>query len=348
MKYRIRTALVMLPIIGLAFVVRGFASEVVLVEIPSYDRIAARAKFKRPTSTPFPKENACTAERAALGKALFFDPRLSAANSISCASCHNPGFSWGDGLPKGIGHGSKEVGRRTPTILNVAWGELYFWDGRAESLEEQALGPIAAPGEMNLPLDKMVDKVKSIAGYKPMFEKAYPGEGIDEKIVAKAIATYERTVVSGIAPFDEWIAGKETAISEKAKHGFDLFNTKALCVQCHSGWNFTDDGFHDIGLLSTDLGRGAHLTQIEAVQYAKKTPTLRNVDRRAPYMHDGSQRTMEEVVDFYNEGGKVKRPSLDINIKPLGLTPTEVDALCEFMHALTSVDPPVTIPQLPL
>jgi len=312
-----------------------------------YAREAVKAKFKRPASIPFPKDNACTADRETLGKVLFFDTRLSGANCTACASCHNPGFSWGDALPHGVGFGSKELGRRTPTILNVAWGEEYFWDGRADSLEAQALGPIKSPGEMNMPLDKMLEKINVIAGYKPLFEKAYPCEGITEKTVAKAIATFERTVVSGTAPFDEWVNGRENAISESAKRGFDLSNTKALCVQCHTGWNFTDDGFHDIGVADDDIGRGKVLPGIPAVQHAFKTPTLRNIAQRRPYLHGGSEKTLEDVVHFYNQGGKANRDSLDVNVKPLHLTGQEMHDLCEFMLTLSSADKPVTIPALP-
>lgn len=312
-----------------------------------YDRAATRLKYKRPAKSPSPADNAPSTERVALGKALFFDPRLSASGVTSCGTCHNPSFAWGDGMPRAVGHGMKTLGRRTPTILNVAWGELYFWDGRAASLEEQALGPIKAAGEMNLPLDQMLAKVKAVAGYTPMFDAAYPGEGITENTVAKAIANFERTVVSARAPFDEWISGNEAAISESAKRGFDLFNTKAECFQCHAGWNFTDDGFHDIGLRSEDPGRGAIIPQAEGVQFAKKTPTLRNVDRRAPYMHDGSEGTLDEVVRFYNRGGDVQRANLDIHVKPLQLSDAEITALCDFMHTLTSDDPAVTLPVLP-
>lgn len=312
-----------------------------------YDRAATRLKYRRPVKTPAPGDNAPSAERVALGKALFFDPRLSASGITSCGTCHNPSFAWGDGMSRAVGHGMKTLGRRTPTILNVAWGELYFWDGRAASLEEQALGPIKAAGEMNLPLDRMLAKIQSVAGYTPMFDKAYPGEGITENTVAKAIANFERTVVSARAPFDEWISGNEAAISESAKHGFDLFNTKAECYQCHSGWNFTDDGFHDIGLRSDDPGRGAIIPQAEGVKFAKKTPTLRNVDQRAPYMHDGSEDTLDHVVRFYNRGGDVKRASLDIHVKPLQLSDDEIKALCDFMHTLTSEDPAITLPVLP-
>lgn len=312
-----------------------------------YDRTAVRLKYKRPTKIPAPTDNTHTPARAELGKALFFDPRLSASGITSCGSCHNPSFAWGDGLPRAVGHNMKTLGRRTPTILNVAYGELFFWDGRAASLEEQALGPIKAEGEMNLPLDQMLAKVKAVAGYTPMFEAAYPGEGITEDTVAKAIANFERTVVSARAPFDEWISGNETALSESAKRGFDLFNTKAACFQCHSGWNFTDDGFHDIGLRSADPGRGAHLPQIESVQFAKKTPTLRNVNQRAPYMHDGSEATLDQVVRFYNRGGDAQRTSRAIHVKPLNLSDDEIKALCDFMATLTSADPAITLPVLP-
>jgi cytochrome c peroxidase len=313
----------------------------------TYDRESAKAQFKRPDRIPFPAHNAYTPARAELGKALFFDPRLSGSNAISCASCHNPAFSWGDALPKGIGHGSKPVGRRTPTILNTAFAELLFWDGRAESLEEQALGPISAPGEMNLPADQLVSKIKSIRGYEERFSAAYPGEGISPQTIGKAIATFERTVISGRAPFDEWIDGREDAISPSARHGFDIFMTKADCVKCHVGWNFTDNGFHDIGIRGDDLGRGKHLPDIEAVFYAFKTPTLRNVDHRGPFMHDGSEARIEDVVAFYNRGGDVARPSRALHVKPLNLNQAEIDALCDFLRTLTSNDGPVSIPTLP-
>ena len=314
---------------------------------PAYERGAAKGLFRRPADVPHPANNPPSLARIELGKALFFDPRLSGSNAISCASCHNPAFSWGDALPKGLGHGSKPVGRRTPTILNTAFAELLFWDGRAESLEQQALGPISAPGEMNLPADQLVAKLKSIRGYEAMFEAAYPREGITEQTIGKAIAAFERTVISGRAPFDAWIEGEEHAISESAKRGFDLFNTKASCVKCHSGWNLTDHGFHDIGVAGDDLGRGKLLPEIEAVRHAFKTPTLRNVDHRGPYLHDGSERTLEDVVLFYNRGGAVKRASVSTDVKALNLDRSEVEDICNFLRTLTSDDRPVSIPRLP-
>lgn len=305
------------------------------------------AAYKRPKDIPFPKDNAYSRDRKELGRALFFDPRLSGSNWISCATCHNPGLSWGDGLPKALGHGMKQLERRTPTVLNLAWGELMLWDGRASSLEEQALAPIESSAEMNLSHDQMQIKLDSIAAYKPLFEKAYPGEGVNKQTVARALATFQRTLVSREAPFDRWVKGKTTAISESAKRGFVLFNEKALCSKCHSGWRFTDDSFHDIGVAGDDIGRGKILPEIEVMQHAFKTPTLRNVDHRAPYMHDGSEQTLEDVIEFYNRGGAVKRPSLSEHIKPLGLSSSEKTDLLNFLKTLTSDDRPVAAPALP-
>jgi cytochrome c peroxidase len=309
-------------------------------------RSETKKKYARPLAIPFPADNQFSKDKELLGRTLFFDPRLSGSHSIACSNCHNPGFAWGDGLPKAIGTGMKILGRRSPTILNSAWTELLFWDGRAESLEQQALGPIAAPGEMNQALDAMVATVTAIPEYRSLFSRAYPGETVSSATVAKAIATFERTIVSGKAPFDEWIEGRENAISEDAKSGFDLFNGKAACAKCHTDWMFSDSGFHDIGIDGSDPGRAKHL-HLEAMQNAFKTPTLRNVDRRAPYMHDGSEATLDQVVEFYDRGGKVQRPSLAPEIKALHLNPREKQQLVEFMKTLTSLDAPVAVPAMP-
>jgi cytochrome c peroxidase len=313
---------------------------------PVYNRSYWKAKYTRPRSIPFPSGNQFSQEREILGRTLFFDPRLSGSGVISCATCHNPGFSWGDALPKGIGQGMKELRRRTPTILNTGWADLLFWDGRAESLEEQALDPVASPAEMDQPLDKMAAMLANIPGYRTMFNRAYPGEEIAPKTVAQAIATFERTIVSGQAPFDKWVAGQESAISGAAKRGFDLFNTKAGCQKCHGEWNFTDNGFHDIGVAGNDRGRGAVLP-LEAMQHAFKTPTLRNVDRRGPYMHDGSEASLENVVDLYDQGGREKRPSLAPEVGPLHLTAQEKADLTMFLRTLTSEDQRIEFPLLP-
>jgi cytochrome c peroxidase len=305
-----------------------------------------KALYKRPDTVPFPADNPYTAAKVALGKTLYFDTRLSGANLLSCAACHSPAYGWGDGQPRGIGHGMHQLGRRSPSIINAAFGPIFMWDGRAGSLEEQALGPIKTDVEMNLPIDQLMLRLKAIPGYTPMFEAAFPNEGIKPDTVARAIATYERTVVSARAPFDAWIDNDERAISEDAKRGFALFNTKAGCNQCHSGWNFTDSSFHDIGLTSEDIGRGKFLPMIEKMQHAFKTPGLREIALRGPYMHDGSVATLEAVVEQYDKGG-VDRPSRSVLIKPLGLTTQEKHDLVAFMLTLTSENEPTTVPVLP-
>ncbi|MBL4759287.1 MAG: c-type cytochrome [Mariprofundaceae bacterium] len=306
-----------------------------------------KAKYERPASIPFPEENEYSDAKNELGKSLFFDPRLSASKTQSCATCHNPSLGWEDGMALGTGHGHKKLGRATPTVLNLAWDELFFWDGRAESLEEQALGPIASGGEMNMPLDDAIAVLKAISGYAPMFQAAFPEEKgeISEETIGMAIATYERTIISGEAPFDRWVKGDESAISKAAKKGFMLFNNKANCATCHTGWNFSDNSFHDIGLKSTDIGRFAHLKMPTMVN-AFKTMGLRNIDQRAPYMHDGSSASLSDVVDHYNNGF-VKRENLSVQIKSINLSQQEKQQLIAFLHTLTSVDEAVTFPVLP-
>ena len=311
---------------------------------PTGDQL--RAAYRRPKSIPFPADNPYTAEKAALGKTLYFDTRLSQANLLSCASCHSPAFGWGDGQPTGVGHLMKKLGRRSPTIVNAAYGAIFMWDGRADTLEQQALGPIQADVEMALPLDQLLARLKGIREYGPLFEAAFPGEGITPKNIAKAIATYERTVISGRAPFDAWIEGDERAISDGAKRGFALFNEKAQCNTCHSGWNFTDDSFHDIGLKTSDVGRGKFLSEVVKSMNAFKTPGLREITRRGPYMHNGSVATLEAVVEHYNAGG-IDRPSRSEMIKPLGLTEKEKADLIAFMQTLTSDVDPTVVPVLP-
>lgn len=305
-----------------------------------------KKEYIRPKTIPFPKENPYTEAKFRLGKALFFDPRLSRSNMQSCASCHNPSFAWGDGLPVGVGDGMKNLGRRSPSILNAAWGEVFMWDGRAESLEEQALGPIEADVEMNMPMGALLKKLAGIKEYQQMFEAAFGENAITPENIGKSIATFERTVVSEIAPFDRWIDGDKDAISEDAKQGFVLFNTKARCAQCHSTWLFTDDSFHDIGLESQDIGRGKFFPEEPKMQYSFKTPGLRNTSRRGPFMHDGSIKDLAGVVKHYNEGG-IERPSRADDVLPLNLSQEEQKQLVEFMMTLTSEDRLVSLPNLP-
>jgi cytochrome c peroxidase len=222
-----------------------------------------------------------------------------------------------------------------------------MWDGRKSSLEDQALGPIAADVEMNQPVEKLVEKLASIETYRILFNIAFPGEGVTLDNIAKAIATFERTVVSGVAPFDRWVAGDDRAISDSAKRGFYLFNTKANCAACHSGWNFTDGSFQDIGMPDADVGR-IKILNMPRMNHAFKTPTLRDVARRAPYMHDGSIKDLTAVMEHYNRGGEVKRDTMSEDVRPLKLTKAEIADVVEFMKTLTGDDAPVRLPILPM
>jgi cytochrome c peroxidase len=302
--------------------------------------------FLRTSSVPVPKDNQITEARIELGKMLFFDPRLSGSNWISCATCHNPAMGWSDGLPTGIGHGMEVLGRATPTILNTAYQKLQFWDGRARTLEEQALGPMSAPGEMNQDLDELVKELAVIPGYVTSFEKAYSKEGITKITIAKAIATFERTIVSSESPFDSWLKGDGSKIQAAAKRGFETFKGKANCAACHHGFNFSDDGFHNIGLKGvTDVGRYA-IKPVKVLKGAFKTPTLRDIAFTAPYMHNGMYKTLEEVVDHYDRGGDLKI-KVDPNMKKLDLSKQEKRDLVAFLQSLSGKPVVVSIPKLP-
>lgn len=304
--------------------------------------------YIRPDFIPFPENNPYSDAKSSLGKSLYFDPRLSKSGTQSCATCHNPSFSWGDGMPVGVGHGHKKLGRKSPTILNLAWDELYMWDGRKDNLEEQALGPVESEDEMNMDIAKIPIILGGIRGYESLFKDAFPDDDnpITNDNVRKAIATYERTVISPKNRFDLWIDGDETALNDEEKKGFVLFNTKANCSNCHSEWMFSDGSFHDIGLPSKDIGRGKILPNVEKMQHAFKTVGLRDIALRAPYMHDGSLATLEEVVDHYNSGS-IKRPSLSVEIVDLGLSEQEKKQLVAFLNALTGPEQSITMPRLP-
>lgn len=305
-----------------------------------------KAQYQRPDTIPFPADNPYQAEKAALGKMLFFDPRLSINQNISCATCHNPSFGWEQALPLAVGAQNTALGRHNPTILNLAWGDKFFWDGRAATLEEQALGPIQSDVEMNMPLDVLIERVSGIEGYRPYFNSIF-SEGITAETIAKAIATFERTVVSGPSPFDRWIEGDESALSDSAKRGFELFNGKAKCSACHSGWNFTDNKFHDIGLPTLDEGRFVIDPSSELNRHAFKTPGLRNITHRAPYMHNGSLANLDAVLVHYLSGG-LPRPSRSPEIGFLPLMNDDLTDLKAFLHTLQGEDQPMSLPALPL
>lgn len=306
---------------------------------------ASKSSYLRPDKVPAPVDNQVTPARVELGKALFFDPRLSGSNWISCATCHNPALGWSDGLPKGIGHDMKPLGRATPTVLNTAYNAFQMWDGREKTLEHQATGPVQAPVEMAQDMGSLITELSKIPAYKPLFDKAYPGQGITKETIGKAIASFERTVVSGESPFDRWIKGNKKGMSESAQRGFALYEGKARCSVCHSGFNFQDDGFHNIGLNDDDVGRYA-IQKIARNKGAFKTPTLRDVALTAPYMHNGAYKTLEEVVEHYNRGGDSK-DNLSPNIMPLNLNKQEKADLVAFLNSLTGKQVQVTIPVLP-
>lgn len=302
----------------------------------------------RPLAPPAPADNAVTPERVALGRMLFFDTRLSAKQSMSCASCHNPALAWSDGRATAVGHDGKVLPRATPTILNAAFNGLQMWDGRKATLEDQALGPFGAD-EQNLPLEELERRVQSMPGYRALFDQSYPGEGVTRATIAKAIASFERTVLSSESPFDRWCAGDAAAISAASQRGFALFQGRAQCALCHQGFNFSDDGFHNIGLAkrreSEDLGRFSQVP-IRAARGSFKTPTLRDVALTAPYMHDGRYATLEEVIDHYDRGGDVKENSSP-NMKVLSLSVDEKRDLIEFLLTLTGEAMNVMVPRLP-
>ena len=299
---------------------------------------------------PIPADNPPTADTVALGKKLYFDTKLSADDTIACASCHNPDKGYTDNQQFSSGVAGKLGGRNAPTVLNAAYHPVQFWDGRAPSLEMQAEGPIANPVEMNMAHLQCVDLLNKDAAYKAQFEKAFgPGPVTMDK-VRKSIASFERTIVSGNSPFDKYqFGGDKKAMSPAAVRGLALFTDKEKtnCVTCHTieqnSALFTDGKFHNLGVgLNAegelkDLGRFDQ-TKVEADKGAFRTPTLRNIALTGPYMHDGSQKTLRQVVDFYVGGGS-SNPQLDKEIKQLKLREGERQDLVAFLEALTGEIP---------
>lgn len=307
---------------------------------------ADMGRWQRPLSIPFPADAPYDPRIAGLGKMLFFDPRLSGAQNMSCASCHNPSFGWETPVDRAVGAANVPLGRSAPATLNLAWaGPLFFWDGRAHSLEDQSGGPIIAAAEMNSSFQQVIDRLSRVKGYKSWFDTLFPGEGMTEATIRRSIATYERTIVAGWAPFDRWVEGDATAISPAAQRGFALFSGDADCSSCHSGWNFTNGEFNDIGLPDADIGR-AGVTQDVKDAHKFKSPSLRNIALRAPYMHDGSLLSLEAVVRHYMAGG-VNRPTQAVEIQRFKLTDQQVGDIVAFLNSLTEEETVVFTPILP-
>jgi cytochrome c peroxidase len=305
--------------------------------------------YQRPEAIPFPPDDPYSEAKEKLGRLLFFDPIMSGPRNVACASCHNPGLSWADGKKLAAGAGQMEL--HSPTLIDVAWVPVLGWDGKYKSLESVAFGPLLSPLNMNNTEAEIASRLTKIPGYVEAFAQAFPGVPAEHAItrpnIEQALATFERTIVASKAPFDRWIAGDESAISESAKRGFVLFNGKAGCADCHQGPSFTDFSFHDIGIArDDDIGRGRLFPTSVKLKHAFKVPTLRDVARRAPYMHDGSLPTLEAVVDEYNSGG-IDRPSRSSLIHPLGLTDDEKHDLIAFLKTLTGKPAPFEVPTLP-
>ena len=329
------------------------------------------------TRAAIPPDNPQTPEKIALGQKLFFDGRLSADGTVACASCHNPERAFTDGKPTSIGIHGRVGQRNAPTILNALYNKTQFWDGRAKTLEDQAALPIVNPIEMGQPnLNAAVTRLASSDEYKQAFQRVF-GRPINGQDLVRAIASYERTLVSFNSPFDRFIAGDKNAIDDAAKRGWELFNTRARCNKCHALTEdkrdvtfFTDNDFHNIGIgiirhnvsalarqaeqlvnsgdaaavdraaLQTDmsaLGRFL-ITKKEPDIASFKTPDVRNVLVTGPYFHDGSQVTLWDVMDHYNKGDGLQNPWLDEDIQPLALTEKEIDDVVAFLASLTSDD----------
>ncbi len=313
---------------------------------------------------PIPADNPPTAEKIALGRKLYYDPILSVDNTIACASCHGPASGFADPKPFSAGVGGKTGGRNAPTVLNAAYNALQFWDGRAPSLEKQAEGPVQNPVEMANTLPAVEKKLLADAAYRAEFEKAFGPGPITYEKVEKAIAAFERTVISGNSPFDRYFyGGDKSALSPSARRGLEVFRNpkKGNCAACHAIGEknalFTDNKFHNIGVGADykdnyqDLGR-YNVTHNEADKGAFKTPTLRNIAKTAPYMHDGSLKTLKDVVDFYVGGGN-SNPHLDKEIHALDfLTAQQRADLVAFLESLTgemprNAGPPAGLGRIP-
>ncbi len=257
---------------------------------------------------PTPPDNPLRDDTVRLGRRLFFDKRLSKDNTIACATCHDPALAFTDRNPTAIGVNRQQGTRRSPRILNRAWGRAFFWDGRSPSLEDQVVQPIANPIEMALPLNEALAKLQSIPEY----------QGIDEARLRRALASYVRTILAGNSPYDRYLNGDGAALTPQQKQGLALFRGKAGCISCHLGPNLTDEEKHQTSAGKIDRDK------------AFKTPSLRQIAQAAPYFHDGSAATLDDVIDHYDKGD-----APDPEIRPLKLTPAEKQALKAFLESLT-------------
>jgi cytochrome c peroxidase len=311
-----------------------------------------------------PEHNPYSAEKEKLGKTLFFDPRLSESGQIACASCHNPELAWTDNSTRSFGHDRQTGGRNSMTILNSGFAHTLFWDGRASSLEDQARFPIGDPLEMNEQLNIAVDKIAEIEGYKNLFKEAFGNDSVSLKRIQYAIATFERTVNSYKTRFDKFVEGDSTKLNNQEVLGLHLFRTKARCTNCHNTPYFSDNQFHNdgqtlFGTKNEDFGRYNVTKNMEDIGKFR-TPTLREVSRTGPWMHNGHFPSLLDVVEFYNLGNPAPiqkkylgterdslLPKTSPILKKLDLNKTEINALLAFMETLSSNKGRTLIPELP-
>jgi cytochrome c peroxidase len=301
------------------------------------DMARFKAEYRRLPAPPI--EDQALAD---LGRDLFFDPQISASGKTACASCHFPELGWTVTDVRSLNDSGELTSRKSQPLIGLGYAGKgpFGWDGRNASLEAQAKSSVAT-GSMSMretatpvKVEVIEERIRSNSAYVGKFQAALPGVPINIDSIARAIAAFERTLDPGPAPFDRWVDGDENAISDSAKRGFVLFNTKATCFACHTGWRFTDDKFHDIGTSTTDRGRGNDLKGDEMMQFAFKTPTLRSVALRLPYMHNASLATLYDTVKHYEKGG-IERPSRSPFVTPFELTEQERLDLVAFMESLT-------------
>lgn len=329
---------------------------------------SARAHFQEIghlPAVPHPADNPPSAAKTELGKILFFDPRLSGSGQIACASCHDPQLGWGDGKRVAFGH-DRQLGKRNAmTLLNTAYYQRLFWDGRASSLEDQAQHPVMDQLEMHENLEVMEKRVQQYQGYKPLFKKAFGDDSINLQRIFKAIASFERTVVSPPSRFDLFIDGKQEAMTDQEVLGLHLFRTKAGCINCHNGGLFADNQFHNDGQtlfasVNEDLGL-YNVTKKPSDVGKFKTPSLREVVHTGPWMHHGNFPTLKDVLFLYNLGNPAPLPRsykgtrdsiLPVTspmLRKLELTNPEIDALIAFLGAISTtprrLQPPTSFPK---
>lgn len=285
-----------------------------------------------------PADDPPTAAKVALGRLLFFDPRLSRDGTIACASCHRPSHGFADPARVSRGIGGARGRRNAPAVVNRLFADAQLWDGRAADLEDQVARPLVDPAEMGNPtVDAVVARIRRVRGYGPWFARAFGDPAPSAGRIAQAIASFERTLVAGDSPFDRFQAGDRRAMRPAAVRGLALFRGKAGCARCHTGATFTDEGYNNVGVGTDrpdpDPGRGA-VTGVSIRHAAFKTPSLRNVAATAPYMHDGSLATLADVVGYYDRGAN-PNAWLSPEIRPLHLTAAERADLVAFLRALT-------------